>query len=174
MKKLIFVFALMLCAAPLHAQPEGPFQGFNGEWNHVKSQLIQLAEATPEDKYSWRPAPGVRSIAEVYMHIAIGNYYILSQDGTKVPEFKESTETSITKKAEVIAYLKHSFEVVEAARAQLKPGDLDRKIKVWGKDTTVDAMYLRLILHDYEHMGQAVAYARMNGIVPPWSKPAAK
>jgi uncharacterized damage-inducible protein DinB len=59
---------------------------------------------------------------------------------------------------------------VKTARAQLKPGDLERKVKIEGKTVTVDGMYLRIIVHDNEHMGQLVAYARMNGIVPPWSK----
>jgi uncharacterized damage-inducible protein DinB len=59
---------------------------------------------------------------------------------------------------------------VKTARAQLKPGDLERKVKIEGKKVTVDGMYLRIIIHDNEHMGQLVAYARMNGIVPPWSK----
>jgi uncharacterized damage-inducible protein DinB len=59
---------------------------------------------------------------------------------------------------------------VKTARAQLKPGDLQRKVEIHGKTVTVDGMYLRIIVHDNEHMGQLVAYARMNGIVPPWSK----
>jgi len=65
--------------------------------------------------------------------------------------------------------LKRSLDAVKTARAQLKPGDLQRKVKVMNKDATVDGMYLRITVHDNEHMGQ-VAYARMNGIVPPWSK----
>ena len=76
----------------------------------------------------------------------------------------------MTKKAEVIEWLKRSLVAVKTARAQLKPGDLGRKVKIEGKTVTVDGMYLRIIIHDNEHMGQLVAYARMNGIVPPWSK----
>jgi uncharacterized damage-inducible protein DinB len=67
--------------------------------------------------------------------------------------------------------LMRSLDAVAKARAQLKPGDLQRKVKIDGKVVTVDGMYLRIIVHDNEHMGQLVAYARMNGIVPPWSKP---
>jgi len=66
--------------------------------------------------------------------------------------------------------LKRSLDAVKTARAQLKPDDLQRKVKVMNKDATVDGMYLRIIVHDNEHMGQLIAYARMNGIVPPWSK----
>ena len=67
-----------------------------------------------------------------------------------------------------------SLDAVKMARAQLKPGDLQRKVKIEGKEVTVDGMYLRIIVHDNEHMGQLIAYARMMGVVPPWSEPAHK
>jgi uncharacterized damage-inducible protein DinB len=173
MKKLLFL--LILCAAPLlRAQPDGVMKGYDGEWKHTTSQILSLAEATPEEKFSWRPAPGVRSISEVYMHIAIADFYFVSLTGVKVPEVSDKLETTVTKKADVIDWLKRSFAAVEAARAQLRPGDLDRKIKVWGMDVTVDDVFLRAIIHNNEHMGQSIAYARMNGIIPPWSKPAPK
>lgn len=60
---------------------------------------------------------------------------------------------------------------MKTARAGLKPGDLERKVKVGGKVVPADGIYLRTIIHNNEHMGQLIAYARMNGIVPPWSKP---
>src|SRR5215475_7757566 len=69
---------------------EGLWQGYDGEFRHVERQLIELAEATPEDKFTWRPAPGVRSTSEVYMLIAAANFYLLSVTGPKFPEdFKE-------------------------------------------------------------------------------------
>jgi uncharacterized damage-inducible protein DinB len=86
------------------------------------------------------------------------------------PDLKQEMEKTVTKKADVIAWLKRSLDAVKTARALLKPGDLERKVKVDGKTVTVDGMYLRIIVHANEHMGQLVAYARMNGIVPPWSK----
>ena len=78
---------LALVSIPVFAQniPEGLFQGYDGEWNHVSKQLIDLAEATPAEKFSWRPAPGVRSTSEVYMHIAIANFGLLSFAGPKMP-----------------------------------------------------------------------------------------
>ena len=78
----------------------------------------------------------------------------------------------VTAKTDVIDWLKRSLDAVKTARASLKPGELQRKVKVNGRDSTVDGMYLRIIVHANEHMGQLVAYARMNGIVPPWSKSA--
>ena len=72
----------MLCAQA----PEGLWQGYDGEWKHVSQQLVALAEATPADKFSWRPAAGVRSTSEVYMHIALANFYLLSVTGPKIPQ----------------------------------------------------------------------------------------
>ncbi len=152
-------------------QTEGLWEGYDGEWAHVSQQLIALAEAIPADKYSWRPAPGVRSVSEVFMHIALANFGLLSFTGPKLPaDMKQDTEKTVTKKEDVIEWLKRSLTAVKTARANLKPGDLARKVKIEGKTVTVDGMYLRIIIHDNEHMGQLVAYARMNGIVPPWSK----
>ena len=167
----ILLLLLILSAAPLRAQYEGIWEGYDGEWGHVSRQLIALAEATPPEKFAWRPAPGVRSMSEVYMHIAIANFYLLSVTGAKEPDVPDEMEKTVTAKADVIRWLKRSLDAVQTARAQLKPGDLQRKVKIEGKVVTVDGMYLRIIIHDNEHMGQLVAYARMNGIVPPWSQP---
>lgn len=151
---------------------EGLWQGYDGEWGHVSRQLVALAEAFPAEKFSWRPAPGVRSTSEVFMHIALANFYLLSVTGPPIPaDLKsEGMEKTVTSKPEVIAWLKRSLEAVKSAHAGVKPADLQRKVKVNGRDATVDGMYLRIIVHANEHMGQLVAYARVNGIVPPWSE----
>jgi uncharacterized damage-inducible protein DinB len=168
--KTLLLFAL-LSAITMHAQNQGLWEGYDGEWGHTSRQLLALAQATPAEKFSWRPAPGVRSIGEVYMHIVIANFYLLSVTGLKEPEVAVSMEKTVTAKADVIDWLKRSLDAVATARAQLKPGDLQRKVSIDGKTVTVDGMYLRIIVHANEHMGQSIAYARMNGLVPPWSKP---
>jgi uncharacterized damage-inducible protein DinB len=168
--KTLLLFVLV-SVATLHAQNGGQWEGYDGEWSHASRQLIALAEATPPQKFAWRPAPGVRSIGEVYMHIVITNFYLLSVTGAREPDVSLSLEKTVTQKAEVIDWLKRSLDAVAAARAHLKPGDLERKVSIYGKTVTVDGMYLRIIVHANEHMGQSIAYARMNGIVPPWSKP---
>ena len=169
--KTLLVMTLLLAPA-LHAQYEGLWQGYDGEWGHVSRQLIALAEATPAEKFTWRPAPGVRSVSEVYMHIAMANFYLLSVTGPKMPAdmTSENQEKTVTAKAEVIDWLKRSLEAVKTAHLAVKPDDLKRKVKVNKVDATVDGMYLRIIVHANEHMGQLVAYARMTGVVPPWSK----
>jgi uncharacterized damage-inducible protein DinB len=161
-----------LLSTALHAQTEGLWQGYDGEWGHVSRQLIALAEATPAEKFAWRPAAGIRSVSEVYMHIAMANFYLLSVTGPKMPADLKSAdlEKTVTAKADVIDWLKRSLDAVKVAHAVVKPDDLQRKVKVNGVDATVDGMYLRIIVHANEHMGQLIAYARMSGVVPPWAK----
>ena len=175
MKKLLpFFIFLVLCFVPrLHAQDplDGLWQGYDGEWRHVSNQLIALAEATPSEKFAWRPAPGVRSTSEVYMHIVMANFWLLSTAGPKMPaDLKQNAEKTITSKPEVIDWLKRSLEAVKQAHLAENPKHLALRVNVDGRNATVDGMYLRIIIHANEHMGQLVAYARMTRVVPPWSK----
>jgi uncharacterized damage-inducible protein DinB len=143
-------------------------QGWVPEFRLTSRQLVQLAEATPPEKFGWRPSPGVRSVAEVYMHLAIGNFYLLEQAGVKPAEtVKLPGETSVTGKAEVIEWLKRSLDAV---RRGYEGADRQKKVQFFGKETTSELVFLRILLHNNEHMGQSIAYARMNGVVPPWSK----
>ncbi len=172
MKKLILLLALLNARSILaQTAPEGIWQGYDGELRHVSSQLIALAEATPAEKFSWRPAPGVRSTSEVYIHIVDANFYLLSVTGPKMPaDWKEGMEKTVTSKAEVIDWLKRSLDAVKEAHLAETPKDLQRKVHIADRDATVDGIYLRILLHANEHMGQLVAYARMTGVVPPWSR----
>jgi uncharacterized damage-inducible protein DinB len=172
MRKLLLLLTCLI--SPLIAQtvPEGIGQGYDGELKHVTSQLLALAEATPADKFAWRPSPGVRSTSEVYMHIAIANFYFLSVVGkqTMPPEIKSGFEKSVTAKADVISWLKRSLDAARDARAKETPKELERKVEFLKQSTTAGDVYLRLIIHCNEHMGQLIAYARMTGVTPPWSK----
>ena len=76
----------------------------------------------------------------------------------------------MTSKADVIVWLKRSLEAVKTAHASEKPKELERKVTMFKRETTADNVYLRAIVHTNEHMGQVIAYARMSGVVPPWSK----
>jgi len=151
---------LLLISASMFAEgyPEGIWQGYDGEWKHVSRQLIALAEATPAETFAWRPAAGIRSTSEVYMHIVIANFYLLSVTGPKMPAgLKEGAEKTVTSKAEVIDWLKSSLEAVREAHFAVKPGDLERKVHIADRDATVDGIYLRIIVHASEHMGQLIA-----------------
>jgi uncharacterized damage-inducible protein DinB len=105
------------------------------------------------------------------MHIAMANFYLLSVTGPKMPAgLKEDSEQTVKSKAEVIDSLRRSLDSVKEAHLALKPSDLERNVHIADRDATVDGIYLRILVHANEHMGQLVAYARMTGIVPPWSK----
>ena len=167
---LLLFITLSTVAGPAQA-PEGIWQGYDGEWLHVSQQLIALAEATPAEKFSWRPASGVRSTSEVYMHVAIANFYLLSITGPKMPAGLDmKMEKTVTAKPEVIDWLKKSLQAVKTAHLAETPEDLKRSVKIYDRNATVDGMYLRIIVHANEHMGQLIAYARMTGVMPPWSK----
>ncbi len=178
MKTLLLAFILGgLCLQAQHIDSlEGLWQGYDGEWGHVSRQLVALAETIPTEKFAWRPAPGVRSTSEVLMHIALANFYLLSVTGPKMPADLTSAnmEKTVTQKAEVINWVTRSLDAVKNAHAGLTSAELQRRVKIEGRDATVDGMYLRIIVHANEHMGQLVAYARMNGIVPPWSEESKK
>jgi uncharacterized damage-inducible protein DinB len=171
MKALLLLLFITLSAAAVPAQaPEGIWKSYDGEWLHV-SQLISLAKATPAEKFSWRPAPGVRSTSEVYMHIAIANFYLLSITDPKMPAGLDmKMEKTVTAKPEVIDWLKKSLQAVKTAHLAETPEDLKRSVKIYDRNATVDSMYLRIIVHANEQLGQLIAYARMTGVVPPWSK----
>lgn len=174
MKKILWVVlsTVTLLQAQRVDPSEGLWQGYDGEWGHVSRQLVALAEAVPVDKYGWRPAPGVRSTSEVFMHIAIANFYLLSATGVKMPDDLKSAdlETKVTQKPAVLSWLRRSLDEVRTAHAGIAPAELGRKIKVFGRDATVDGVYLRILVHANEHMGQLIAYARVNAIKPPWSE----
>ncbi len=174
MRNLLCLVLFLAASASTFAQkaPEGIWEGYDGEWLHVSQQLVALAEATPADKFSWRPAAGVRSTSEVYMHIVEANFYLLSEaGGPKFPaDLKEGMDKSVTSKTEVISWLKRSLEVVKQAHAKATPSDLQRKVHIADRDATADGVYLRILVHANEHMGQLVAYARMTGVKPPWSQ----
>src|ERR1041385_5583421 len=154
--------------------PPGLGQGWMGEFNHAARQTVELANATPAEKFSWRPAAGVRSVSEVYMHIAIGNYFLLGQAGAKVPpevtaKLKPDTEKAVIAKADVIQWLKDSQDAVRENYGRI---DRQKKVKFFGTDTTADGILMRILVHNHEHMGQSIAYARMIGVTPPWSQSA--
>ncbi|HEX5855335.1 MAG TPA: DinB family protein [Thermoanaerobaculia bacterium] len=172
--------ALALLAAPAAraqtpaAAPAAPASGFRAEFlgqqAYGEKQILDLAEATPADKYGWRPGEGVRSISEVYIHIVGGNYLLMGFAGYKAPAgLDREMEKKITEKAKVIDELKKSFAHVHAGIAATTDADLDKPAKFFGRDTTVRGVLLSVVSHEFEHLGQSIAYARMNGIVPPWT-----
>jgi len=169
--------ALVLTTLALAVPPaaaEAPTKGFRAEFlmqqAGVEKELLSLAEATPAAKFSWRPAEGVRSVSEVYMHIAGGNYLFLGFAGVKSPDgISPAMEKDVTDKAAVIEAMKKSFAHLRAGVESISDADLDKPVKLFGHETTVRGVLLIAATHEHEHLGQSIAYARMNGIVPPWT-----
>jgi uncharacterized damage-inducible protein DinB len=136
----------------------------------LEKKFVDLAEAMPQGKYSWRPMKGVRSVSEVYMHVAGANYFLPSFAGIKAPEgMSRDMEKTVTQKAKVVEMLKKSFEHLRQAISSTLDADLDKPAKMFGQETTVRAVLLTTVTHMHEHLGQSIAYARMNKVVPPWT-----
>jgi uncharacterized damage-inducible protein DinB len=138
----------------------------------AKEKLIALAEAVPAEKYGWRPAEGVRSMGEVFLHVAGGNYFLPTFWGTKPPEGLDlrNIEKGAGDKAKVIDALKKSFDHAEAAIKAVPEAEMGKAIKIFGRDGSVREAFMMDAMHAHEHLGQAIAYARSNGVAPPWSR----
>ena len=140
------------------------------EIDAAKDKLLALAEAIPQDKFGWRPGEGVRSVSEVFMHVFGANYFILTYVGGKLPEgFNRDMETKVTDKAEVTKYLKDSYNNLANVISTLDEKTLDDPVEFFGTKSTKRHLLFILMDHNHEHLGQLIAYSRMNGITPPWS-----
>ena len=167
--------AILAVAANAAAQQGAAPTGVKGEmlmWiGDAESKLNQLAEAIPETKYAWRPAEGVRSVADVFMHVAGANFGIPSFWGVQPPagfDFR-TYEKSLTAKADIQKALKESFVHMKKALTAASDADLEKPAEFFGMKTTVRGGYFLMLSHAHEHLGQSIAYARSNGVVPPWS-----
>jgi uncharacterized damage-inducible protein DinB len=184
-RSLALVLALIplapLAAFADRAQAAGPKNGFQTDFvsqlDATEKKIVSLEEAVPQDKLTWRPGPGVRSISEVYLHVAFGNYGIVKAVTGKEPPADAGFDGNPTKwdvkttdKAEVKKILEKSFEYVRTSAKGLSDADLDKKVKFFGNEMTVRQGLMVVLNHEHEHLGQSIAYARMNKIVPPWSK----
>ncbi len=165
-------------AAPATAAaPARAFQSdFLGLLDDAQKKILSLEEAIPQDKFKWRPASGVRSISEAFLHIAYGNYRLTKAATGKVPPAdigwdgdRAKWDVKTTDKAQIKQTLEKSFEHVRAAMKDIEDADLDKKVNVFGHEVTERAVFMLLLGHLNEHLGQEVAYARANGVVPPWS-----
>lgn len=144
---------------------------FNQHFNYA-SRVLSLAEAMPADLYSWRPEEGVFSVEEVYSHIARYNFYYLEESlGIPAPDDVDvENMESITGKEEVLEILEYSIEHVNEHIGAMPESKLQEETEMYGRTVNGQAVLMQLITHKSEHVGQSISYARMNGIVPPWSE----
>ena len=160
-------------AAPLPNSATIPKVGFRAEYlrdlDDLQQKIEDLAAAMPQSKYAWRPEEGVRSVSEVYLHIAGSNYFLATFVGVKPPANLPDFD-KITEKARVLDELRKSFDHIRNAAINTPDSDLETQIKMFGATTTKRAAFITILNHLHEHLGQSIAYARINGVVPPWSR----
>jgi uncharacterized damage-inducible protein DinB len=159
-------------SASAAAPTSGARAEFLAEVAFYEQRYIRLAQAVPAEKYTWRPAEGVRSIGEVYNHIVAANYGIARTLGTQLPAGFDSKAIMANSgdKAKTIQALKDSFAHFRQAVIAVGDADLDKPLKLFGQQTTYRGAFIMITGHTGEHLGQSIAYARMNGIVPPWTE----
>src|SRR5246127_4004682 len=176
----LFVLAIgtLRLAAQVNPYKEGT-PGVTGYRSEVLAEVMiqedkftRLAEAIPADKYTWRPAPDVRSFAEVFLHVSTANYNLYKLVGTPAPTGIDikGLEKSTTDKAKVIATLKDSFAHAKKAITVMPDTDLEKSMDWFGGKNTERGVLLFIVRHTAEHLGQSIAYARVVGIVPPWTE----
>ena len=173
--KAELIFDLELLDVKQASQPS-PLGDVLFSFSELESHVLALAKAVPEDKYGWRPVDGVRSFREVFLHIAQGTHLLLTiANGASKEEIKKQIEaqTTIEKepldKEHVIKMLADNFAEAKSAFESAKSGSLSRDIDFFGSATTQRGVFAYINTHTAEHLGQAIAYARVNAITPPWS-----
>ncbi|WP_419212378.1 DinB family protein [Maribacter sp. X9] len=170
MKKLLLA-VIILSGCVLHAQEELAQTTIKAVLTGNQSQVIQLAEAFPEDKYDWRPSEGVNSVGEALLHVAGANYFLASKLGFAPPEDVDVMAIGkITGKENIISALKKSNEFVLDKITMVDDGDLNEEVDFGFMKMNKLGGLLAIMEHNGEHKGQLIAYARSNGVVPPWSK----
>ncbi|OGU35083.1 MAG: hypothetical protein A2068_00595 [Ignavibacteria bacterium GWB2_35_6b] len=181
MKIRIFLLTVFLISSTLinagSANDVKPASEFAADYdkllNYVEGKVVSLAEAIPQDKMTWRPAEGVRSVSEVYLHIAQSTQYVLTFLGEEIPaELKVEPkifEGATTDKAAIVKLLKDSFGYYKAASLKVTDEKLNTMVNFFGNQASVKFVLEALLNHVHEHFGQSIAYARMVGVTPPWS-----
>ena len=169
------LFCLALgCAptAPPAAEAPAPNGAFRdealGRLVTLQERVVSLAEAMPQEKYTWRPAEGVRSVSELYVHIAGANFGLAGTFGATAPE-GAVPGNDVTDKATIAAALTASFEHLKGAVGEVSASSADEKLNLFGREMTTRQALWTLTEHLSEHLGQGIAYARVNAVVPPWN-----
>ena len=142
----------------------------------VQKKMVDLANAVPADKLTWRPSADSRSFAEVFLHVAGERYQILGLGGAVPPaDFNGKTyEKSTTDRAQIVAELNKTWEFAQKTINGMSNADFAKLLPKLGPQANAGDVIYILVADAHEHLGQLVAYARMNGVVPPWTAEALK
>jgi len=172
----VFLAAILLIAINSISSANPPdqpvfVQEYIGQMDFIEGRLIDLEGAMPQELMGWEPADEVRNTAQVYLHVAEANYMLLSfMTGEKMEGEFGAMEKSTTNKEEVAKTLSGSFTALKDAAAKLTEDDLNKMVQTpFGMEMSMRNFMISLLNHAHEHLGQGIAYARMNNITPPWS-----
>lgn len=170
---------LLAIALATPAAAQGLMGDMHRDVNEVQKKVIDLARAMPEGSYSWRPGTGVRSVGEVFLHIASDNYLIPIAMGMPAPAASGITsdfataaafEKKVMTRDQIVAELEASFAHLHQGMAKTTDANLTETIKFFGQDWTRQRAMVLTVTHLHEHLGQLIAYARANNVTPPWSR----
>lgn len=174
-RSILLVSVLTAGFAPgilAQSAPPGFLAEFDEQFGASADKLVALAKVMPESTYEWTPMEGVASVATVYMHIARYNYAYPEGMGIESPmgaSVYDTWEEGVTDKAEVVGILEASMEHVRRVAEKMSAMGMEAETELYGRDVGQWAVLFQLITHMNEHLGQSIAYARMNHVVPPWS-----
>lgn len=180
-RALAFVSLIALATLATAAQTRGGLMGdLLADVSDVERKIVGLARAMPESSYAWRPMPGVRSVGEAFTHVAADNYFMPAAVGVAAPgqtgisgtDYKtvEAYEKKVRSRTEIIAEVEQSFAFLKKAMSDSPDARLDAPMKMFGRESSLRATWVATVTHLHEHLGQLIAYARSNQVVPPWSK----
>jgi uncharacterized damage-inducible protein DinB len=192
MRKTVFSLVLILVLAgaagavpantpdPAAADPTTPSYDLKAQalldLQLMQKKFVDLANALPADKFTWRPSDDTRSFAEVFLHVAGERYQILALMGATPPSGFDAKafEKSTTDKSRIVAELKGSSDFAQSTINGMNNADFAKLLPKLGPQANAGDVVYILVADAHEHLGQLVAYARMNGIVPPWTTEARK
>ena len=169
--KILLSFLMCVTAFFASAQDQFVQKNITGMLGYNQGQIASLAQEFSEDQFDWRPAEGVRSVREVILHLTSANYFIAKGMGITIPDdVNMQTIEQITGKANVVAALNKSYEFIKDKLNQISSSDFEKEVDLGFMKTSIFNAMLVILDHSGEHKGQLIAYARSNGVVPPWSK----
>ncbi|KAA6456430.1 DinB family protein [Acidobacteria bacterium AB60] len=142
----------------------------------VNKKCVALVQAIPADKLTWRPAPDTRSFAEVFLHVSAERYGILGMMGATPPAGvkPKELEKSTTDRDRIVEELNHSWDFASKTINGMSNADFAKLLPKLGPQADEGDVVYILVGDAHEHLGQLIAYARQNGITPPWTAAAQK
>jgi len=174
MKTLRLLALLSAFAAPAYAAeapPSPAHQAALASLDDATGKILQLAETFTEEQYAWRPMEGVASVQDAIVHVARSYYFIGDKLGVPPPAgFNRREFGKGAGKPETIALFRAALQHMREAIRQAPADRLGEEVELFGGKVPLARVLILACDHSHEHLGQLIAYARMNRVVPPWSR----